>query len=100
MKDVYKDGVLKTELTYGGELEEDESAKDRAKEKILGLLPEGGKSTPELVNIMSSQFKIGAKNTRAALKELENEKSLSVSKQGKKNYYEIKSDTDKGFSAF
>ena len=94
MTDSQQSGAKKTQLTYGGELEEDENAKDRAKEKILDLLPEGGRTATELLKIISSQFKIGSKNTRAALKQLETEKVITVSKQGKSNYYELNKDHD------
>ena len=86
MKDTEASGVHKTSLVYGGLIEEDETKKDEAKEIVLELLKESGKTTKEICTALS-QKKIGEKNVRSALKELTGEGTIDYTKKGHQHFY-------------
>jgi tryptophanyl-tRNA synthetase len=76
-----------TILRYDGEIEEQENKKEQAKELILEILENGGKKTNEILEITKKQ--VGSKNTRNALSELTHQKIISVTREGKQNYYSL-----------
>jgi RecA-family ATPase len=76
---------LRTILSYDGEIEEQENKKDEAKEKIMELIEEQGKTKKELTEIFKKS--VGSKNVQNALIELVKEKLIEVSKVGKENFY-------------
>jgi hypothetical protein len=76
-----------TILKYGGELIEDDIAKDKAKDFILTMLTEQGRTRKEVLTILSGEVKIGERNISQALRELVDQKKIKVKKQGKQNYY-------------
>jgi hypothetical protein len=84
------DGTRRTFMTYGGELDDGESAKESVKEFLLGFLEKEGRDTHEIMRAVNSAIKVGQKNTRLALQELVQEGTLTVGKQGKKNFYKLK----------
>ena len=83
----------RVKLSYAGEIEEDHTKKEEAKEHILAILSEGGKTTPELIDICRSN-KIGAKNVRQAVRELEEGGKINGQKQGSANYYTLSANED------
>ncbi|MFA6573728.1 MAG: AAA family ATPase [Patescibacteria group bacterium] len=85
-------GVQKTSLVYDGLIEADETKKDEAKESILELLQESGKTTKEVCSVLGNQKKIGEKNVRSALKELTEGGMIDYTKKGHQNFYAIKED--------
>ncbi|MEI6022684.1 MAG: bifunctional DNA primase/polymerase [bacterium] len=85
-----EDGTRTTDLIYDGEIDEDETKKNEAKEYILELLGSGGKTTKEIKNTVSTQRKIGEKNIRLALGELVDSEQIDYSKKGRSHFYFIK----------
>jgi hypothetical protein len=85
-----EDKPTKTELTYAGEIEDGESKKEQAKKVILDILfLEGGKTRQDLLEMLFKASKIGGRNASEALRELESETKIKMTKQGKKNFYFI-----------
>ncbi len=91
MADHLEDGKLSTLLTYGGEIDDDETKKDEAKDVIITILEKGGKSTPELLEITKKEAGIGGRNTRDALRELVDNKIIEISKRSgdRANFYSL-----------
>lgn len=86
MTDEYVEGIKRTFLKYAGELEDQENKKEMAKELIIGILESSdGKLTKELIEMTRKE--VGAKNVRAALKELVAEKLIDTVKRARENYY-------------
>lgn len=81
------DGEGRERMTfeYAGELEDDATKKDEAKELIMGILEDGQKTTKEIIAILQKQ--VGAKNIRAALKELTLEGLVDWAKLKRENLY-------------
>lgn len=78
------DGV-KTILSYGGAIEDQENKKEEAKERILEILPDGGKTKREMTEILKKVA--GSKNVQTALRELVNKGKIDTAKHGKENFY-------------
>ncbi|MEK7066343.1 MAG: AAA family ATPase [Patescibacteria group bacterium] len=78
------DGV-QTILSYGGAIEDQENKKLEAKERILEILPEGGRTKMELTEMLKKM--VGSKNTQTALRELVKEGQIDMAKHGKENFY-------------
>ena len=83
-------GIHKTSLVYDGLVEADETKKDEAKESILELLQESGKTTKEVRSVLAKQKRIGQKNVNSALKELTESGMIDYTKKGHQNFYFIK----------
>lgn len=83
-----------TRLSYGGIIEEKESQKERAKDMIMHMLSEEGKTTPEILSIVYTQIKVANRNTGEALRELVNEGKIKAKKEGRKNFYYIPEEAD------
>lgn len=81
------DGALKTTILFTGELDEKESKKDEAMEFILDILGDGSKTTPNIVEIVFKEKRIGERNVREALKELLGSKLVDKRKNGRKDEY-------------
>jgi DNA-binding transcriptional ArsR family regulator len=81
---------MKTELTFGGEIEENESKKETAKSLILTILSEDGRTRKEILEIVYQKTKIGQRNVSEALRELEGLSMIETAKKGRQNYYFIK----------
>lgn len=75
------------ELSYGGELDEDQKKKDEAKDLIIEILENGGKGTKEILELTKKQ--IGNKNVRTALSELVKDGLIVLGKQGRQNFYSL-----------
>ena len=76
------DGNIKTLLRYGGEIEEQESKKEEAKELVLELLSGGNKkTTKEIIGILGSEKKIDSRK-------------INYEKLGKQNLYRLVENTD------
>jgi hypothetical protein len=80
-------GNTKTILEFGGDVSEPELKIEEAKKIILEILPGGGKTTKQIIEITSRQ--VGEKNTRTALKQLATEGTIKEKRQGKEKYYWI-----------
>ncbi len=89
MKDVEVNGKTAIEFSYLGTFEEKDSKKDEAKEFILNVLVESGKTRQECLDMALKERNIGYKNTSDALRELEDEAKIKVNKQGRKNFYQL-----------
>lgn len=76
----------RTILSYQGEVDELETAKEEAKLLIPDALKEGGRTTADIIDILKA-LKIGERNVRAALKELREEGVLDSVKQGRSDFY-------------
>lgn len=88
MKDsMTENGIQRTSLVYDGLIEADETKKDEAKEVVLELLQESGKTTKEICSVIGTQKKIGKKNIRSALRELTEEGLIDYTKKGHQNFY-------------
>lgn len=85
MRDTEENGQLRTTLTHGGELEEQENKKDEAKELILTILESGEQTTKVILEQTKKQ--VGSKNTRAALADLVREGLIDVAKLARENLY-------------
>lgn len=70
---------------YMGELEDDATKKDEAKNLILTLLEDGEKSTKQIIDVLKKQ--VGQKNIRAALREMEAEVLVDRVKHGRENLF-------------
>jgi hypothetical protein len=87
MKDNEENGIINTKLIYDGDIVADDTKKDMAREIIIELLSQSeGKVTEEIVSECSKQ-KIGAKNTRSALKDLMTEEFIDSIRKGRSNFY-------------
>jgi predicted transcriptional regulator len=75
------------ELSYGGELDEDQKKKDEAKDLIIEILENGGKGTKEILELTKKQ--VGNKNVRTALSELVKDGLIVLGKQGRQNFYSL-----------
>ncbi|HEY4509243.1 MAG TPA: AAA family ATPase [Candidatus Paceibacterota bacterium] len=93
IRDHVKDEIVKTELTYGGEIEDQENKKEEAKEKILDILPDGSKTKREMVEMLKKTA--GTKNVQMALIELVNEGMIDCVKQGRQNLYFLPREEEK-----
>lgn len=89
MKDEVLEDVVRTVLKYEGEIEEKETQKEEAKKCAIEFLADGGKTSNEILEAISSQQRIGHKNIRAALNELVAEGQLDVGRKGRQNFYFI-----------
>lgn len=87
IKDYEADGGVRTILSYGGAIEDQENKKLEAKERILEILPGGGKTKMEMTEILKKVA--GSKNVQIALRELVGEGKIDVAKHGKENFYFI-----------
>lgn len=87
MKDSEEAEGKRTILSYGGELEEQESKKEEAKELILTILESGEQTTKQILEQTRKQ--VGSKNTRGALADLVQEGLVAVSKQSRENLYAL-----------
>ncbi len=90
MADEDTNGVRKTNLKYLGEIEEAEIKKDEAKKAIPIYLEEGSKTTKELMEAIATEFKIGERNLRDALRELVEEKKIEQKMKGRMHIYSLK----------
>ena len=89
IKDENFNDKIKTTLTYGGELKEEERIIEQIKTMILDLLQDGGRDTSEILAITKDQLKAGDRNARAALRALVIEGAIDQAKRGRQNYYMI-----------
>lgn len=89
IKDESFNDKIKTTLTYGGELKEEERVIEQIKTTILNVLQEGGRDTNEIVAIVKDQRGVGEKNIRTALRTLSAEGAIDQGKKGRLNYYMI-----------
>jgi hypothetical protein len=89
MKDTIDgEGNKKTIIGYDGEIEESSVSKiEQAKELILGILENEGKTTNQVLELTKKL--VGQKNTRFALRALLDEKLIDSTREGKQNYYFI-----------
>lgn len=92
--EVGKDNQITTRLSYGGIIEEKESQKERAKDMIMHILSEEGKTTPEILSIVYTQIKVANRNTGEALRELVAEGKIKARREGRKNFYYIPEEAD------
>lgn len=83
----------RTLLKYEGEIEEKETQKEEAKKYALEFLAEGGRTSNEILEAISSQQKIGHKNIRIALGELVAQGRIDVGRKGRQNYYFLVEET-------
>lgn len=91
MKDSEEGENKRTTLSYGGELEEQESKKEEAKGLILTILESGEQTTKQILEQTRKQ--VGSKNTRGALADLVHEGLLAVSKRSRENLYILARDS-------
>lgn len=84
--DIDSMGIKRTSLQYGGQIEEAEAVKEKAKLLIKNILNEGGKKRQEILNILEKS-KIGGRNASSALRELEDSKEIGMKKEGRQNFY-------------
>jgi hypothetical protein len=88
MEDTLEDGNKKTTFKYGGEVIETALKKDQAKELILSMLSEDqGMKAADIIQVLYDKEKIGQKNVRTALQELEKDKKIDSSRIGKEKFY-------------
>lgn len=79
-------GNTKTEIKFGGFIEDGETKKVQAKELIVRMLTEGGKTRKEILSLALEE-KIGEKNTSDALREMEKSGEINSTKKGRENFY-------------
>ncbi len=80
-------GQTSTILKYEGEIEEDDTKKALASEAIVELLENGGKTTKEILMVLSKDKRIGQKNTRLALNELRKGGFITSEKHGREDFF-------------
>jgi len=101
MVDVFEDqGETYTNLKYEGEVEDSDTKKEEAMEKIVVLLEQGPMTTKSIIAVMNREHKIGQKNTRSALREIRSLGLINSVKQGREDLYSLpteaqNSDSDK-----
>jgi hypothetical protein len=78
-------GNTKTLLTYGGEIDDQETKKEAAKELIFGLLEKESRSSKEILELLKKEA--GGRNIRDALREMVESKLIDVAKRGRENLY-------------
>ncbi len=87
MEDYINDlGEPRIRFKYCGPLESKETKKEEAKEAILNILEESGRTRREVLKILQDR-KIGEKNVSDALRELEASESIDSIKRGKEKFY-------------
>jgi hypothetical protein len=79
----------RTYLKYAGEIEEDQVKKEGAKKFIIKLLEGGGKTTNEVMQIITNDtdIEVGQKNIRTALRELEDAGTIYSIRKGRMKFY-------------
>jgi predicted transcriptional regulator len=86
MVDVLEDtGVIKTTLTFNGELDDETTKKEDSKVVIQQLLTVSPKTTKELISVL--QKDVGSRNVRQALVELEESKVIESIRKGREKQY-------------
>ena len=86
MVDTLEDtGVIKTTLTFNGELDDETTKKEDSKVVIQQLLTVSPKTTKELISVL--QKDVGSRNVRQALVELEESKVIESIRKGREKQY-------------
>ena len=95
ISDVFdENGTKFTTLSYLGEMTKEESKKDEAKNIIMDILNDGGEYHREALLVKcQNEYDIGRTKCKEAIKELEQEKSIGVKKDGKKDTYFLRSES-------
>jgi predicted ATP-dependent serine protease len=81
------DGSRRTTLIYEGEVDEEESKKEIAKEYIRLILVDNPKTTSEIKRMLQNDKEIAQRNVREALKDLLIEKVIRRRKKGREDEY-------------
>ncbi len=83
-------GDLRTVLSFGGDIEAEDSQKLKARNMILEILfRDKGRTRREILEIIHEAIQVGERNTSDALRDLLDQNKITVRKQGKQNYYEL-----------
>ncbi|MEI6296383.1 MAG: AAA family ATPase [bacterium] len=79
--------VERLNLTYGGIISEKEKVIEKIMPLIMEALKDGGKDTNEIIAICKSGLSAGDTNIKEALKILLAEKTITMNKKGRRNFY-------------
>ena len=78
------------ELIYKGKLEEKEMALDGAKRAVISILSSSkGMKRQEIITALKEVDKMGTRNVSSAIRILEDNKEIILTKVGRENFYEI-----------
>lgn len=80
-------GKHKISFEYQGETEYRDSKKGEAKDSILSLLGEQGRTRVELIDLVSKGKNIGSKNISEAIRELQHDGGILMQKHHRENFY-------------
>ncbi len=82
---------------YIGQIEDNVNKKEEAKELILNILSSGErKTTNQILELVKKD--VGQKNARRALREMQIQEEVSVTKDGKQNVYSLPKEEEKNTS--
>ncbi|MDB5244524.1 MAG: repair protein RadA [Parcubacteria group bacterium] len=84
---IAESGEILTLIRFAGEVDDRESKKEEAMELILEILKEESKVTPDIIQIVYAQKKIGQRNVREALRDLLVSKLIDRRKKGRTDEY-------------
>ena len=84
-----EDNQKRVIFSYLGQVIAEEAKKDQARDLIMRVLTEEGKTRRELINIVLNEIRVGEKNTSDAIRELEREAKVHMEKKGRENYYTL-----------
>lgn len=89
MKDVEDEGVLHTRFEYEGVIESEQAVQEHSKEIILAALGLQGQTRKELIEIVYDEAQIGERSVSEAIRSLQKEGSIEMSKKGRENFYTL-----------
>jgi hypothetical protein len=96
MSEVIREGKNRIFFKHGGGIDDKENKKELAKETIINILQNGeSKTRKEILDYLQKEAKIGSKNASDALRELEDEGILDMTRLGRQNTYFISKEEEK-----